>query len=301
MRAVSFEGYYTFLLHQDLDFVMPYELGRGAGPMARVVGPDTNRATPLIERALAERERTSSFPDSLRRFVSSVAQQLVLAGPVTCEIDYLYPTAPTDPPAGPSAFRLEPILPGTFSHHGKKPIQYVPAAFGGPKDETGLTYVELDPETLITIRLDQPTETAVQKMVDFLRAANREQGSEVALIQQSTRGSTPYNFAQHQQELGELFALVTEPIGWNVRRLFTDNHLEPYDVWRELRFLEFKIRLRDLIIDHLNQALRQVGSRLGFEATIELCGLPTLAEVEAVKEDLRTGRRGLAELATFAV
>jgi hypothetical protein len=115
------------------------------------------------------------------------------------------------------------------------------------------------------------------------------------------RGTTPYNFSRHQQEQGELFATVTEPIGWNIRRLFKDNHLEPYDVWRDLRFLEFKIRFRDLIINRLNQALRQVGERLGFEATVELSGLRTLAEVEEAKDDLRTGRRGLNDLAKFVV
>lgn len=301
MRAVSFDGYYTYLLNQDLDFVMPYELRRGSDPTARVVGPDADRAAPLIEQALSGREWTSSLYDTLRSFVSSAAQHLVLAGPTAYEIDYLYPAAPADPSVGPTAFRLEPIAPGTFAHHGNKPIQYVLATLGSQKDETGLTYVELDPETLITIRFDQPTETAVRKMVDFLRAANLQQPSEGALMEQSMRGTTPYNFSRHQQERGELFATVTEPIGWNVRGLFTDNRLEPYNMWRELRFLEFKIRLRDLIIDRLNQALRQVGGRLGFEATIELSGLPTLAAVEEAKGDLRTGRRGLGELAKFVV
>lgn len=107
--------------------------------------------------------------------------------------------------------------------------------------------------------------------------------------------------SRHQREQGELFATVTEPIGWNVRRLFKDNHLEPYDVWRDLRFLEFKIRLRDLIIDRLNQALREVGGRLGFEAAVELNGLRTLAEVEEAKDGLRTGRCGLTDLARFVV
>ena len=301
MRAVSFEGYYTYLLYQDLDFVMPYELHRGTDRTARIVGPNADQAAPLIEQALSGREWTSSLYDTLRSFVSSAAQHVVLAGPIAYEIDYLCPAAPADPPASPSAFRLEPIAPGTFAHHGKRPIQYVPAAYGGPKDKTGLTYVELDPETLITIRLDQRPETAVRKMIDFLRAANRLQGSERALIEQSMRSTTPYSFSRHQQEQGELFATVTEPIGWNVRRLFKDNHLEPYDVWRNLRFLEFKIRLRDLIIDRLNQALRQVGGRLGFEAAIELNGLRTLAEVEEAKDDLRTGRCGLTDLAKFVV
>jgi hypothetical protein len=301
MRAVSFEGYYTFLLHQDLDFVMPYELRRGSDPKARVVGPDADRAAPLIERALSGREWTSSFYDTLRRFVSAAAQHLVLAGPIAYEIDYLYPVEPADPSTGPSAFRLEPIAPGTFAHHGKTPIQYVPAAVGDPKDKTGLTYVELDPETLITIRFDRSTEASVRKMVDFLRAASRQQASQGALMEQSMRGTTPYNFSAHQREQGELFATVTEPVGWNVRGLFTDNRLEPYNVWRGIRFLEFKIRLRDLIIDRLNQAIHQAGGRLGFEATIELSGLPTLVVVQEAKDDLRSGRRGLAELAKSLV
>jgi hypothetical protein len=94
---------------------------------------------------------------------------------------------------------------------------------------------------------------------------------------------TPYNFTEHQLELGELFAKVTKPVGWNVRGLFQDDHLAPYEVWRQLRFLEFKIRLRDLIITRLNATLAEVGSQLGFQAAIELSGLPTLQDVDAAK------------------
>src|SRR6266536_3130605 len=75
----------------------------------------------------------------------------------------------------------------------------------------------------------------------------------------------------------------TEPIGWNVRELFQDNHLAPYDVWRQLRFLEFKIRLRDLIMNRLNTTLAEVGSQLDFQAAIELSGLPTLQDVDNAK------------------
>src|SRR5260370_33978976 len=32
MRASSFEGSYTFMLHQDLDFVIPYIMVRGGEP-----------------------------------------------------------------------------------------------------------------------------------------------------------------------------------------------------------------------------------------------------------------------------
>lgn len=299
MRAVSFEGYYTFLLHQDLDFVIPYTMGDHGGPQARVTGPDAVRAAPLIEAALADEDWTPPFPDLVRKFVSSTAQHLVIGGPVTYEIDYLYPRdATSSPPAG---FRLELVPPGTLSHHGRQPIQYVPTAFGGPRDKTGLTYVKLDPATLVTFRLAQAEEAAVRKMITFLRAANAFQGAETALMEQSTRDGTPYSFTEHHRELGDILAVVTEPIGWNARSLFQGDRLAPYEVWRQLRFAEFKIRLRDLIMERLNAALAKAGGRLGFEAAIELSGLPSLQDVDKAKGDLRTGHRSLADLAVFAM
>lgn len=299
MHAVSFEGYYTYLLHQDLDFVIPYDLGRGDGPSARVVGPDADRARPLIEDAVSGRDRTPSLSEALRHFVSSTAQYLVIAGPLTYEIDYLRPAGA--PPDRPTSFRLEPVLPGTLGKRQDRPIQYVPAAYGGPQDETGLHYVELDPATLVTFELAQDLEGPVRKMVAFLRAANLQQGAEAALMEQSMAGTSPYSFSQHQRERSELFAKVTQPVGWNVRGLFKDGHLEPYDVWRQLRFLEFKVRLRNSIMDRLNATISEVGRRLGFEASIELTGLPTLEDVETAKEDFRLGRRGLSDLAVFAI
>jgi hypothetical protein len=299
VRATSFEGYYTFLLHQDLDFVIPYTIGRAGGPQAQVTGPDADRAAPLIERALSRRDRTPSISESVRTFVGSTAQHLVIGGPVTYEIDYLYPQdTASDPPA---EFRLELVLPGTLAYHGHRPVQYIPAAFGGPRDKTGLTYVELNAATLVTFRLDPAEETAVRKMIRFLRAASAVQGADMSLMERSMRDGTPYSFAEHHRELGELLAVVTEPVGWNARGLFQDGHLAPYEVWRQLRFLEFKIRLRDMIMDRLNATIAEVGSKMGFEAAIELSGIPTIQDVDDAKTDLRSGRRSLNDLATFAV
>jgi hypothetical protein len=299
MRATSFEGSYTFLLYQDLDFVIPYAIGRGSEPEAHVTGPDADIAAPLIERALADRDWPPPLSDSVRTFVSSTAQHIVIGGPVTYEIDYLYPADLAS--SRPVEFRLELVPPGTLAYHGKQPIQYIPAAFGGPRDKTGMTYTGLDPATLVTFRLEPAEEATVQKIVSFLRAASRLQAAEMPLMEQSMRGDTPYSFAEHQHIRGELFARITEPIGWNARGLFQDNHLAPYDVWRQLRFLEFKIRLRNLIMNQLNVALSEVGSQLGFQAAIELSGLPTLQDASAAKDDLQSGRRSLGDLATFAI
>jgi hypothetical protein len=299
MRATSPEGFYIFMLHEDLDHVVPYTIGRQGGQQARVIGPDADKARPVIERALSDQEWTRSLSDTVRKFVSSTAQNVVISGPVTYEIDYLYPLA--DASAPPAEFRLELVSPGTLDHHGRQPVQYIPDAYGGPKDKTGLTYTDLDPATLVTFRLPPAEEAAVGKVVSFLRAASSLQGAETPLIEQSARGGTAYSFAEHQRQRAELFAKVTEPVGWNARELFQDNFLAPYGVWRQLRFLEFKIKLRNLIMERLNQTLAGVGSKMGFQAAIELTGLPTLQDVEDAKRDLQTGRRSLTDLVRFTI
>ena len=85
-------------------------------------------------------------------------------------------------------------------------------------------------------------------------------------------------------------------MGWNVRDLFNEGQLEPFGVWRQIRFLEFKVKLRNKICEDLNAAISRVGEKMGFEAKLELDGLPTLETVESLKNDFRSGRQGFADL-----
>lgn len=298
VQAASAGGYYIFFLREDLDHTVPYSVGRPGGPQVRVTGPDAQKAAPLIEQALGSEEHGPDLSDSVRHFVSSVAQDLVTSGPVTCEIDYLYPR---DSATAPVEFRLEPLLTGTVSRHGRQPIQYVPSAFGGPRDKTGLTYVKLDPATLVTFALDPSTTATVRKIKTFLHEAGTRQGLGGPLPDLPAGASSAYSLAEYNRELGDLIAKVTEPIGWNARALFHDNRLAPYEVWRQLRFTEFKIRLRERIMTQINTALATAGTRLGFQAAIEFNGLLTLQDVENAKADLRSGQRTLDELTIFAL
>ncbi len=56
-----------------------------------------------------------------------------------------------------------------------------------------------------------------------------------------------------------------------------------------------------MITNRLDAALADVGSRLGFQAGIELTGLPTLQDVDNARNDLQSGQRSLSDLATFAI
>jgi hypothetical protein len=296
--AVPVEGYYTYLLFQDLDHVFPYGVGRSS-PRVQIVGPDAEHASPLIAASLSER----SFPsldEAVRKFVSSTAQYLVFGGSCTYEIDYLYP-ADTDSDDEPVAFGLELIQPGTLGTRDGAPIQYVLPSISETHDSTGLSYVTLDPSTLVVFTLPRDLVTPVRTLIEFLMTANGERRKEFELTLQSTRETTPYNFSAHQREKGRLFAEVTQPIGWNVRDSFKDDQLEPFSVWRQIRFLEFKVIVRDSIIEQLNTAIGQVGKRMGFSASITVTGVPTLSDVQQAKDDFRNGVRGLGALATATI
>jgi hypothetical protein len=109
-------------------------------------------------------------------------------------------------------------------------------------------------------------------------------------------GSSDYVFSVHKRLQRDLFAEVIEPIGWNTRDLFKDDLLEPFNIWRQIRFIEFKIRLRELILEELNRVLVQVGRKMGFDASLEFHGLPTAETVQSLKEDFRLGARGFGDL-----
>ena len=62
--------------------------------------------------------------------------------------------------------------------------------------------------------------------------------------------------------------------------LFWDNELEAFQVWRTIRFVEFKVRVREAILAQLNEAIAIAGEVVGFDAAVEFEGLPTLQDVE---------------------
>jgi len=297
--AFPIDGFYTNLLYQDLGHVVPYSLGRDQGGRARLTGADAEKALPIVSAALSD-GGYPSLEDGVRDFVSSTAQNLVFGGRCTYELAFLAPLQ-SETDEHPVGFEFPLVIPGTISTRDGAPIQYVLPSLSELRDRNGLAYVALDPDTLVEFTLPGELVAPVRRLIAFLQTANKEQGKEFGLMEQSVIKRTDYDFSAHKLERGELFAKVTQPVGWNVRDLFPDNQLEPYVTWRQIRFLEFQVKLRDRILDRLNYGIKLAGAKLGFETTIQLEGLPTHEDVEQAKEDFRTGRKGFPELLRLAI
>ena len=300
-KACSANGFYEGMLVQDLDHIIPYDFGRDGQGAARVVGTDDDTVVAMIADALPSRYgRSRSLAEQIREFVSRVAQQLVGCGPVMCEIDYLYqPEGPDD--ARPTSVRLEIITAGSFDRLNGRAIQYVPSGAATRSTKDGLGFVELDESRLVELRLDRTTEHRVARVMSFLTTASQEQHREFGLLQTATGDEGGYDVTAHHTATGELLAKATEPIGWDARGLYGNAWLDPYRAWRRLRFLEFRVKVRDTVLRQLNAALVDIGAVLGFQAQIELSGLPTPADVAQAKSDLESGNKLLSELVEFAM
>ena len=197
--AVSFEGFYTYLLHQDLDHVVPYRLGRDDHGEARMVG----RKTPSVRQ--------------------NWSQVLCLIGTTTRRLTTVFETS-----SGPrlstwfSADRLpmksstsikrvltRMLLPSgsdcTWSSQEHwanamvgQPIQYVLPTISSLRDTNGLSYVDLDPSALVRFTLPAELAKPAGRLASFLKTANAEQGRELALVEQAMTGSSSFSYDDDQ-------------------------------------------------------------------------------------------------------
>lgn len=302
VRNASFDGFYTSVLYEDLGRIMPFEFGRSADCRALVVGSDSDRAWPIIERGISQ-TNTRTLSDALEEFVDLTARKMIFAGSVTYEVTYFYVAENQGErlTSRPVAFSLDIIDPSVYSTLNGMPIQYVPATMrDSVVDPSGLRYISLEKADLVTFQLGAQMAQSVASTVGFLKAVNNDNGSGSRFFDGSRGTVNGYDFKEHQRRRAALFMNSTQVVGYNFRGLFEDQCLAPYSVWRQLRFLKFLVDLRDSILGQLDVALANIAKRIGFDARIETVGLVTRQDIDAAFGSLELGRLSLNDLMMFA-
>lgn len=115
-----------------------------------------------------------------------------------------------------------------------------------------------------------------------------------SFVREQLRGgdqTVHFDFARHARVSHLALAAITQPLGWNGRSILTDQMLEHYWLRREIRFLRFQAGLRASILETLNRGLQRIGESLGFNARIDVAGLPSVAEVDVAEKELEEGKR----------
>jgi hypothetical protein len=89
---------------------------------------------------------------------------------------------------------------------------------------------------------------------------------------------------------------AVKPIGWNARGSYNDCVTSYYWIRLMLTFERFKIELRHTMLAKLNDALKRIGQKLGFEAQIEINGLPMRVDVTNALGKLDLGEAPFTEV-----
>lgn len=238
--------------------------------------------------------------DSVRNFANQAASVAVLCGKAMYELAYEYelPRVQDDKPIG---FRLLSLTPGTVGRIRGQLVQFVPAGTLNAHQSWRGAYLPLGKAEIVAFRIPSPLRKAARRLVSFLRVADTQENYQLQLDQMASGGALPYNFGMHQEIRSELFARASRNVGWSARGLFRENHLETFDIWRQITFLEFKVRMRDEIVQNLNELLERVGQVMNFQATIEVTNVPSLGDVEALRAGLESGTLGLSKIARDSV
>lgn len=222
-----------------------------------------------------------------RSFIELVAGTVARFGNCVCEVVELKDPATAD--GKTVAFRLPKLNPLTVRKQGKLWKQFV------PQENENLLELTLPLERLIVFDLPQQHRAYWQKMIESLKLLDLS-FPDLTDRDSSRSPRNAFDYKAHHELLDQAILRITRDIGWDMRRNTPDGITEYYWLHRRLRFVKFRIELRDHIIDTLNVGLKTMRSLLGTESLIELQNLPTIVDVEQAEEDLRSGTRSVKEI-----
>ena len=291
-RTREVGGMYGRMLAEDLSHLFPYDSGPTDGFTA-VLDPSSEDVEELILDALPTYHGPArTLHDGLREFGQLAAQEL-LDGPVVLEID-IY----TDESGDAKAFRLDFIPNPTYWESFGRPRQWVPAPAGG-KRRGGLHYRELDASRVVKFDLGRRTRRDIRRALKALSLADSLQSAAFGMVT-STGSAEGFDFETQRSLVAAETRKRTHAIGWDGRGLYTEGMLEPYPVWRRLRFARFQGVVRAVVVEGIQEAIDRAGKTLGFQARIVLDGLLSDTDLDEAERALQDGSRSLVDLTRLA-
>ena len=106
---------------------------------------------------------------------------------------------------------------------------------------------------------------------------------------------TPYEVKTHIYNHKVALASYQDP--WvECKTNLSRGKTEYYLIHRSLQFEQFRIELRDTILENLNQSIKRARGQLGIDTQIIVNGLPTLSDVKIAYHHLQKADLRFAEI-----
>ena len=294
--------FYVHMLEQDVALqLLPVsgEIRRTDEPCARLLSRSQDAPREVQEFVIAglsgERD---SLASAVAEHVNQTAAAVVAHGRAVYEVAYYKQNGK------PVGFVLLYLLPQYLVSRRGSLRQEIPHGTRIPSDALGEEPREITERErpLSADRLliaDWPPGYADgQQHVKNLRWLGRKQYPEFLIPKPGVPDASrvPYDFERFRAVQDRALAATTRFIGWNARGLFDRLQTGYYYAARHLRFERFKIALRDHLLAKLNDVLKRTGRDLGFDAQLQLQGLPGPADVDKAEQELAEGGASLKDI-----
>ena len=163
--------------------------------------------------------------------------------------------------------------------------------------ESEIEQVELDTQRMVNASLPgrYPSQMLAKIVVELVEADDNYDLMPSWAMKKMVgqrRNAPSYDPAEANRTNRLRIAQVTLPIGWTAREILYGNNRslgDYYYFWRELRFLHFRLSMRESAEEALRQILTLAGARCGFKASVTASGLHTPLEVEDIIRKFEAG------------
>jgi len=278
-RPVEF---YMHMFPEDVSLgIMPIG-GRTKRPDFKItISPANKQAQAIIATGLDRRNSAHSLAESVCDLFRTVAANLCLSDRVIYEIVYLEERE-TKSLIG---FELERVNQSQLIKKHGQVFQRLPPDVA--KEANVSEMILLPKEDLIEFRPPKNFEKALRDVRTNLSRLDELHLPELAL--RANKENIPYDFKAHMRSMNLALVEAVKPVGWYARGSYNQCVTSYYWIRLMLTFEEFKIELRHSMLATLNDVLKQIGQKLGFEAKIEISGIPLRIDVTDALRKLDSG------------
>ena len=252
------------------------------------IEPVNHEVEKLILNAISE--RGYNLESAIRSFFEECAANIIAFGEAIYEMEYIH-----DENDKLIEFNLIHIPPITVIRKNGRVLQYIPEEVARKRNID--QYVELSPENIVIFKLPEDSNKLLSETRrNFIELSKLPSPSGFALKNIESNNSIPYDFNTHTNTLKLAEAEAGHPIGWSVRFSLDNEITEYYLLYLSLKFEKFIIELRNVILQKLNQVIKEVGEQNGFEARINIEGLPSLIDIENLQKQLESGEKSFIDI-----
>jgi hypothetical protein len=224
----------------------------------------------------------------LSEFFRLVAAELCIADRATYEIAYLEDSK-TNKLVGFILFYINEQQ--IRKKHGQL-FQIVPPAVANERNVS--ESITLPHEDLIIFSLPSALQKTMRLVRENLSMLSHSQMSSVFM--EANKAGIPYDYKVHENSRQIALLKTCKLIGWTARGMLNERILSSYLIYLQLNFQKFKIQLREILLTALNDGLNRAGKKIGFQAKIEISGLPTIEEVDEAIWKLSSGKKPFTEI-----